>query len=493
LAVLLGGSLLREWPVKSAPRLSPTFSNVTNAAFFEPPGVPEGNIDAAPLVLAPHQPDEAKEEIALVKLPDVQQSDDNTTVATESEQGPALLPPQSWSDEAFTELVELPSAEAPTDAAAAPDALAEMAEPEAPNQEVVNPAPAESAPAVQKPPAVPAAPNPISGEPEALTKESLEPETTLADASPVATGSLTGAMVAERAQAKIRHGNQLAQRGANFAARNEFIQVLRMIAEAKDQKHGAARRTIALANGLRALEEAADFVPHGPELDADVNVAVIVSSHRTPVGRTPEAEGLMPQQLADLYFAYAQSELGASVAGEPAGSMALYALGKLYSQLGRVESEKYLQADRCAFALQHAALLARDDNHLAAHELGVLLAESGHFVESEYLLSQVAAKQPHPVVFRNLARVQRKLGREQLAAASEQQAQFLAGRDAAQSGNIVWVSPQVLAQTSDALTPSTTPAPITAQPSPTQPRPAATEVVRAPVRNVSRLPGGWMR
>jgi hypothetical protein len=408
-------------------------------------------------------------------LPAVEKPDDDSNDATEAEHRATLLAPQPWSDEAYAELLELPAVEAPSDSDSAPEDLAEPA------------------PAVQELPAVPVTADSISSQPEALPDAWREPKSPLADASPIATGSLTGAMVAERAQAKIRHGYQLAQRGANFAARSEFIQVLRMIAEAKDQKHGSARRTIALANGLRALEEAADFVPHGPELDADVNVAVIVSSHRTPVGRTLEAEGLMPQQLADLYFAYAQIELGASVVGEPAGSMALHALGKLYSQLGRVESEKYPQADRCAFALQHAALLARDDNHLAAHELGVLLAESGHFVESEYLLSQVAAKQPHPVVFRNLARVQRKLGREQVADGSEQQAQFLASRQTAQSGNVVWVSPQVLAQTGDALAPTTPLASIAAQASPPQPRPAATEVVRAPVRNVTRLPGGWMR
>jgi hypothetical protein len=388
-------------------------------------------------------------------------------------------------------LVELPRVEAPTDPASAPEDLAESAEPEATAREEVIFAPTEPSPDVQEPPAEPA--DSISKKPEILPGASPEPKSPLADASPVATGSLTGAMVAERAQAKIRRGYQLAQRGANFAARSEFIQVLRMIAEAKDQKHGAARRTVALANGLRALEEAADFMPQGPELDANVNVAVIVSSHRTPVGRTSDAAGLMPQQLADLYFAYAQTELGASVAGEPAGSMALHALGKLYSQLGRVESERYPQADRCAFALQHAALLACDDNHLAAHELGVLLAESGHFAESEFLLSQVAAKQPHPVVFRNLARVQRKLGHEQTAAASEQQAQFLASRETAQSGNVVWVSPQVLARTGDALAPTTPPAPVAAQASPPQSRPLANEVVRAPVRNVTRLPGGWMR
>ena len=299
----------------------------------------------------------------------------------------------------------------------------------------------------------------------------------LADAAPNLTGLPTGATVNERAQAKIRRGYELAQRGANFAARSEFIEVLRMIAEAKDQIHGAQRRTIALADGLRALDEAADFAPRGPEVDAGLSIAVIVSSHHTPVGKTAAAQGLMPQKLADLYFRYAQLQLGAAVAGEPAGSMALHALGKLYSQLGRAEPVKHPQADRRAFALQQAALLARNDNHLAAHELGVLLAQAGHLAEAEQLLGLVVVREPHPVVFRNLARVQRKLGREQLAAASEREAEFVASRAASYDG-VTWVTPDALAQTGDALAP---PMPASPQALPPQPQPSSRGA--APTRN----------
>jgi Flp pilus assembly protein TadD len=155
-----------------------------------------------------------------------------------------------------------------------------------------------------------------------------------------------------------------------------------------------------------------------------------------------------------LYLRYAQVQLGASVAGEPAGSMALHALGKIYSQFGELDPEEAPLAGRQGFALQHAALLARADNHLAAHELGVMLAESGHYVEAEYMLRQVALREPNTVVFRNLARVQRKLGREDLAAASDRQAQAAAGVTA--YANVRWVPPQALAQTADAVPPDPT-------------------------------------
>ncbi len=140
--------------------------------------------------------------------------------------------------------------------------------------------------------------------------------------------------------------------------------------------------------------------------------------------------------------------------GEQSGSMALHALGKIYSQLGKLEPEKQPLADRRAFALQQAALVARADNYLAAHELGVLLAESGHYTEAENLLTQVATRQPNPVVFRNLARVERKLGREGAAVASDRQAQYYAARGGVQSTQgVSWVAPQALAQTSDGMPP----------------------------------------
>jgi hypothetical protein len=277
-------------------------------------------------------------------------------------------------------------------------------------------------------------------------------------APPQSDSAPTGAVVNQRALASIRRGHELAERGAMFAARSEFVAVLHMIAEAKDDRYGAPRRTLALAEGLRALDEAADFAADGSQPASDLSMSVIVASHETPVAKGLAVDDLLPQQLAELYFRYAQAQLGAAVAGEPSGSMALHALGKLASLMGRVEPANNPQADRRAFALQQAALLARGDNHLAAHELGVLLAESGHFAESEVWLNQVAVQAPHPVVFRNLARVERQLGRADLAAMAERQADFLASRGAGGRPNVQWVTAQALVQTPDSMGPGGTPA-----------------------------------
>jgi hypothetical protein len=267
----------------------------------------------------------------------------------------------------------------------------------------------------------------------------------------------TGSVVNDRARTHIRRGYELASRDAYFAARNEFIASLQLIAAAKDQRFGSPRRTVALAEGLRALDESEDFFPPSAVI-SPATAAVIVAAHRTPVAKGFPVESMLPEQLVDAYLSYADEQLAAAVAGEPAGSMALHALGKLESRLGVMEPQSHRQADRRAFALQQAALLARSDNHLAAHELGVLLAESGHYGDSNHLLRQVAAHAPHPVVFRNLARVQRQLGQPGLAVASERQAEFLAMRGVGGDGPVQWVSADALARTPDPLAPSAAPA-----------------------------------
>lgn len=292
-------------------------------------------------------------------------------------------------------------------------------------------------------------PTPTEEEPQVdeqnVTTENKIPQNvgsnSIAETPPaITTGVLTGAKVNEQAIAKIRRGYQLASRGAYYAARAEFVAVLRMISQAKDSKHGKPRRTVALAAGLRALEEAADFAPQGAELDAEVPVAVIASSHRTPVQVDLEGETLLPQQMMDRYFRYAQFKLGGAVAGEPAGSMALHALGKLHSQLGKLEPEQHPQAQRQAYAFQQAALMAHSNNHLAAHELGVLMAEAGHYQEANDLLNQVVQRQPHPTVLRNLARVQKELGQQQVAVAMRQRAREMERQSGVVNG-VAWVTP----------------------------------------------------
>ena len=280
-----------------------------------------------------------------------------------------------------------------------------------------------------------------------LSTEEQELARQLRDATSAATGVLTDARVDQLAKKKIQHAYAMANRSAYYVARQELIEVLRLISEAKDAQIGTPERTVALAIGLRALSEADDFEPRGAQLEAEVDVVMLCASHRTPVAKQLQTDNLLPRILQDRYLRYAQLQLAKSVAGEPAGSMALHALGKLAAQLGRAEPEKYRLAERHAIAYQQAALLAHDQNYLAAHELGVLLASAGHVAEAEQLLRQVAIRAPNSIVYRNLAIVQQELGQLVQAESNRQYAQQLAQQGATGTHNVQWVSAEKFAQT----------------------------------------------
>lgn len=262
----------------------------------------------------------------------------------------------------------------------------------------------------------------------------------------VSTGAQTDLRLDQQSREKIGAAFVLAQRGASYAARQELIEVLRLISQAKDNREATRIRSESLAVGMRSLEEAEDFVPRGTQLEAEMALEVICASHRTPLAKEADFATVLPSQMMDRYYRYAQIKLALAVAGEPAGSMALYSLGKLYKQLGEVESEKHRMATRKAVAFQQAALLAHNQNYLAAHELGVLLAETGHLDEARQLLDQVARREPNAVVFRNLARVYQELKEFALANECRMHADVLVQQGRGPAAQVAWVAPEQFSQ-----------------------------------------------
>jgi tetratricopeptide (TPR) repeat protein len=256
------------------------------------------------------------------------------------------------------------------------------------------------------------------------------------------TGVLTDARLEQECRDKIGAAFALAKRGASFAARQELIEVLRKISQAKDTREGSRTRSASLAAGLRALEEAEDFAPRGTQLEAELALDIVCASHRTPLARELDLDSMLPSQMMERYNRYAQIKLAVAVAGEPAGSMALHTLGKLNSQLKATEPEQHPLATRRAVAFQQAALLAHNENYLAAHELGLLLAETGHFPEAKHLLAQVATQQPNAMVYRNLARIHQASGDPAQAQMCRAEGERLAQMGRGPQSNVDWVSRQ---------------------------------------------------
>jgi Flp pilus assembly protein TadD len=280
--------------------------------------------------------------------------------------------------------------------------------------------------------------------------------------------------VQEKAREHTRHGFSLAQRGATFSARAEFIQSLRLVAQAMDTQSGGDQFGRSLAAGLQALEEADDFAPKGSKLEAHLPLAALVDAHETPVLKNLPIEELNPLQALQHYYAYAREQLAYATGRTVAGSEALYALGKLQTQAVQLEAgaERMHQAKGMAF--HQAALDADSRNYQAANELAVLLARHGQWETAKTLLVHSVQLKPQPEVWRNLATVHATLGEQELARLAENECRLMQPDGPAHplAGQVQWVDPAAFA----AAGPQGGPAPRMAsqpRPQPRAPQPAS--------------------
>jgi tetratricopeptide (TPR) repeat protein len=254
--------------------------------------------------------------------------------------------------------------------------------------------------------------------------------------------------VARMADDEIRRGFDLAGRGAFFSARESFLKSLRIVAEAHDVEKNQTTHGAALAAALRALAESDELLPTGTGMEADINVASIVSAHRTPVYKDRSTDNVTAMQARRAYYEFAQAQLALAADQEPIGSMALYALGKLHAETAGRNKPLVPGAEAKALVYQQAAVLVSPDNFMAANELGVLLARGGRPEDARGWLLHSAELSGQPTAWGNLAAVHRQLGEKELAEKADQQARRLAqggpgGRSYAPS--VKWIEPQEFA------------------------------------------------
>ena len=79
--------------------------------------------------------------------------------------------------------------------------------------------------------------------------------------------------IATQSDQQIRHGFELANRGAYFAARAEFTAALRLIAQGLDNERNTTVHSQALSAALTAMKEAQDFIPAGGKLEGELDLA----------------------------------------------------------------------------------------------------------------------------------------------------------------------------------------------------------------------------
>ena len=252
----------------------------------------------------------------------------------------------------------------------------------------------------------------------------------------------------------VQQGFQLGNRGAHFSARSEFIEALKLLAASADLAENSRTRSAALAAGLRAIEESDDFVPDRSIVESELDLSILVSSHRTPVLQDVDLERLSMIEARQRYYAFAQEQLAESAGPGRAGSMALYGLGRIAVEMGEKNTLSHPAASHKALVYHQAALASDAENYLAANELGVLLARFGQYEEAQVALNHSVRLHPEATTWRNLSAVNQRLGDEVLArqALGQAEAIDLAQRAKAargsQNGDVRWKSPEEFARLS---------------------------------------------
>lgn len=248
----------------------------------------------------------------------------------------------------------------------------------------------------------------------------------------------------------IRRGLKLGDRQAFFAARTEFILAMRSLTRAFDAQAGLASNDEgafgqSLAAGLRALEEIDDLMPHNGEVDADVDIASIVETHRTPVLKG--AGNVNPINAVQRYLDYAVSELARSGGTSRVASHALYGFGRAHMALRNDPTPAAQLHASKAMACQQAALRIAPDNYLASNELGVLYAEFRQYELAKGALLRSVSVSSQPTAWQNLAAVHMHLGENDLAklAMNERdlarEAQGVKATSHPLEDKLIWVSP----------------------------------------------------
>ncbi|HTM56467.1 MAG TPA: hypothetical protein VL175_20715 [Pirellulales bacterium] len=260
-----------------------------------------------------------------------------------------------------------------------------------------------------------------------------------------------------RADERVRHGLQLAERGALYSARSEYIAALQVIAQANDAQSGSDYFSRALAAGLLALKESSDFARQNPKKPLS-NVASVVSRHRSTVLKDESVAALSPMSAAQRYYSFAQEQLAAAAARELTGSMALFGLGKTALDPAGNRGAGPLERTAHAMVYYQASLMAEPQNFRTANELGVLAAENGNLPYARDLFLKSLSLSSRPAIWHNLSAVHTRLGETALASSAELEATRLE-----QSGvptndhRVEWLAPAQFAQTkplTDSLLPN---------------------------------------
>ena len=152
-----------------------------------------------------------------------------------------------------------------------------------------------------------------------------------------------------------QRANQLAMRGASFAARAETINALRMVTQALDANEGGREHSDALGRAMRAFHEANDFAPRGSRLESAPPGA---NGQRPPYSalQNENVGHLAPIAAQQRYLEMGSSNWHSRAGMSPPRPRRCMCFGRIYTALDNTQLKTPLLCLPQAVALHQAAL-----------------------------------------------------------------------------------------------------------------------------------------
>lgn len=255
---------------------------------------------------------------------------------------------------------------------------------------------------------------------------------------PVLQRQRTNPQVEPRAREHIEYGQSLARRNSYLAAREEFTLALILIARSHKTQADPEAYSDVLAQGLTALDEAADLVGPNQEWSQQSLLQQKVLSHKTRLISPTEIGKVSRTQVLDRYCGFAQSQIEQAVGRSAAGSAALHALGKIETRSSVNSQRGDWTGQARALVFFRAAMTCNPTNAACSNDLGVLLNDMGRLVEAEHAFNAALKSSPTRSAWANLAAVYSQLATNSQVA--QERSRYLhhariAAMRAQQSGN----------------------------------------------------------
>ena len=213
-----------------------------------------------------------------------------------------------------------------------------------------------------------------------------------------------------RAFDATRKGKALATRGAYFAAKDEFMNALRIVAQSNDRDSGNRAYSTSLSAGFKAIKESEDFATTHQTREQSRNLRLVVASHETKVIHPNQLDSLSFDKASETYCQFAQKRIEQAIGESKAGSSALFHLSRILSIAPELRKDPGVLGDNSKRAILLASLTANPANFEAANELGVLFYKEAWYKPAIHWFTEAVSHSGGKQLFlQNLAQAHSRL------------------------------------------------------------------------------------